>query len=71
MGTSAFIWAAGGWNPDLGVGTPRPPVEERNAAPQTPLRKVRLVCGEARFALVRSVGYFMMREVGNLEVLLF
>ncbi len=32
--------------------TPRPPAEERNAAPQTPLRKVRLVSGMTRFALV-------------------
>ena len=29
-----------GQNPDLGVPTPRPPVEERNAAPQTRLREV-------------------------------
>jgi hypothetical protein len=31
--------------------TPSPPVEERDAAPQTPLRKVRLVCSRgAAFA---------------------
>jgi hypothetical protein len=31
-----FSWC--GQNPDLGVPTPRPPVERRDAAPQTPLR---------------------------------
>jgi hypothetical protein len=44
-----------GQNPDLGVPTPRPPVERRNAAPQTPLRKVRFVGRVARFALVLNV----------------
>ena len=53
---SAFRWVVGGWNPDLGEASPRPPVERRNAASQTLLRKVLLVCCEARFALVRPVG---------------
>jgi hypothetical protein len=44
-----------GQNPDLGVPTPRPPVEERGAAPQTPLHKVRSVSSVARFALVLNV----------------
>jgi hypothetical protein len=38
-------------NPDLGVPTPRPPAEERGAAPQTPLHKVLLVGSVERFAL--------------------
>ncbi|PSB52312.1 hypothetical protein C7B77_20650 [Chamaesiphon polymorphus CCALA 037] len=33
--SDVFWW---GQNPDLGVPTPRPPVEGRDAAPQTPLR---------------------------------
>jgi hypothetical protein len=47
-----FWW---GQNPDLGVPTPRPPVEERGAAPQTPLHKGRFVGSLARFALVLNV----------------
>jgi hypothetical protein len=43
-------------NPDLGVPTPRPPVEERGAAPQTPLHKVRSVSSLARFALASHYG---------------
>jgi hypothetical protein len=35
----------------MGVPTPRPPVEERGAAPQTPLHKGRFVGSDARFAL--------------------
>ena len=38
-----------------GVGTPRPPVEERNAAPQTPLRKVRFVGGGVRRSLYSRI----------------
>jgi hypothetical protein len=80
-GCGCYLW---GQNPDLGVATPRPPVEERfalafvprrfnggfilgfpqnkkpirqrikkrNAAPQTPLRKVQSGRCVARFALV-------------------
>ena len=44
-----------GQNPDLGVPTPRPPVEERNAAPQTPLRKVRFVGGGVRRSLYSRI----------------
>ena len=43
-----FFWC--GQNPDLGVPTPRPPVEERGAAPQTPLHKVWLVGSDSRFS---------------------
>ncbi len=43
-------------NPDLGVGTPRPPVEERSAAPQAHLHKGWLVRSLARFALAPHYG---------------
>ncbi len=51
----AFLLIASGWNPDLGEASPRPPVEGRGAAPQTPLHKGQFVGSEARLALVRSV----------------
>jgi hypothetical protein len=47
----AFLEVVGGGNPDLGEASPRPPVEGRGAAPQTPLHKVWLVCCVKRFAL--------------------
>jgi hypothetical protein len=48
VGCDYYLW---GQNPDLGVPTPRPPVEERSAAPQTPLHKGGSVGSGARFAL--------------------
>ncbi len=48
VGCGCHLW---GQNPDLGVPTPRPPVERRGAAPQTPLHKGRSVGNGARFAL--------------------
>jgi hypothetical protein len=42
-------------NPDLGVLTPRPPTEGRDAPPRTPHRKVWIVGSVARFALASPV----------------
>jgi hypothetical protein len=41
-------------NPDLGVLTPRPPIEERSAAPQTPLHKG-LICVKRSALRITSV----------------
>jgi hypothetical protein len=52
----AFLEVASGWNPDLGEASPRPPVEGRHPAPQTPLHKGWFVGCVARFALAAPVG---------------
>ena len=52
-----------GQNPDLGVPTPRPPVEERSAAPQTPLHKGRFVGSVARFSSRRYANALVLNVI--------